>query len=135
MNNQYQILKEKLSNVSIKNSSNIDNLSDLQKRFSELSSKFIEPSSKQELNKVLKEKLIEHYEEEKDNITFGTYIEKVNDDYYVSMIIFDSDYTYSNLLQKKYSTPDESKTYYDILKNTIKNNDINSLSLYILENM
>ena len=133
--NNYKILKEKLSSYSIKNNTNIEDLTDLEKKFSELTSKFTISPTQTEVDKILKEKLVEQYEEQKENITFSTLIENYNNLYFVYMIIFDTDYTYSNLLLKSYSNLEDAKLYFNELKSTIKNNDINTLSLYIIEKM
>ena len=68
------------------------------------------------------------------HITFGAFIKKQNSNYYVSMIIFDTDYTFSNLNAKTYNNLEEANTYFSSLKDLIKNNDLESLSASLLKN-
>lgn len=133
MNNNYSILKDKLVDSYKKNNKIID--SDLQKKFNELSSKFIITSDKREISKVLKEKLVNNYEEIKSGVTFATLIEKLNNFYFVSMTIFDKDFIYSNILKKKLTSLDLATLYFEELKQAIINNDKDSLSFYILNKM
>lgn len=123
MNNKYLELKEKLTSQS-----NIE----LQKKFFELAQKFTNPTDK--VKSVLNDNLVNQFEETKDNITFGAFIKKQNSNYYVSMIIFDTDYTFSNLNAKTYNTLEEANTYFSSLKDLIKNNDLESLSASLLKN-
>lgn len=121
MNKKYLELKEKL-------------LTDyeLQKKFFELAQKFTNPTDK--VKSVLNDNLVNQFEETKDNITFGAFIKKQNSNYYVSMIIFDTDYTFSNLNAKTYNNLEEANTYFSSLKDLIKNNDLESLSASLLKN-
>ena len=105
MNNKYLELKEKLTSQS-----NIE----LQKKFFELAQKFTNPTDK--VKSVLNDNLVNQFEEKKDNITFGAFIKKQNSNYYVSMIIFDTDYTFSNLNAKTYNNLEEANTYFSSLK-------------------
>ncbi|HIU11714.1 MAG TPA: hypothetical protein IAB65_03335 [Candidatus Onthocola stercorigallinarum] len=123
MNNKYLELKEKLTSQS-----NIE----LQKKFFELAQKFTNPTDK--VKSVLNDNLVNQFEETKDNITFGAFIKKQNSNYYVSMIIFDTDYTFSNLNAKTYNNLEEANTYFSSLKDLIKNNDLESLSASLLKN-
>ena len=123
MNNKYLELKEKLTSQS-----NIE----LQKKFFELAQKFTHPTDK--VKSVLNDNLVNQFEETKDNITFGAFIKKQNSNYYVSMIIFDTDYTFSNLNAKTYNNLEEANTYFSSLKDLIKNNDLESLSASLLKN-
>ena len=123
MNNKYLELKEKLTSQS-----NIE----LQKKFFELAQKFTNPTDK--VKSVLNDNLVNQFEEVKDNITFGAFIKKQNSNYYVSMIIFDTDYTFSNLNAKTYNNLEEANTYFSSLKDLIKNNDLESLSASLLKN-
>lgn len=123
MNNKYLELKEKLTSQS-----NIE----LQKKFFELAQKFTDPTDK--VKSVLNDNLVNQFEETKDNITFGAFIKKQNSNYYVSMIIFDTDYTFSNLNAKTYNNLEEANTYFSSLKDLIKNNDLESLSASLLKN-
>ncbi len=123
MNNKYLELKEKLTSQS-----NIE----LQKKFFELAQKFTNPTDK--VKSVLNDNLVNQFEETKDNITFGAFIKKQNNSYYVSMIIFDTDFTFSNLNAKTYNNLEEANTYFSSLKDLIKNNDLESLSASLLKN-
>ena len=123
MNNKYLELKEKLTSQS-----NIE----LQKKFFELAQKFTNPTDK--VKSVLNDNLVNQIKEKKDNITFGAFIKKQNSNYYVSMIIFDTDYTFSNLNAKTYNNLEEANTYFSSLKDLIKNNDLESLSASLLKN-
>lgn len=123
MNNKYLELKEKLTSQS-----NIE----LQKKFFELAQKFTNPTDK--VKSVLNDNLVNQFEETKDNITFGAFIKKQNSNYYVSMIIFDTDYTFSNLNAKTYNNLEDANTYFSSLKDLIKNNDLESLSASLLKN-
>lgn len=123
MNNKYLELKEKLTSQS-----NIE----LQKKFFELSQKFTDPTDK--VKSILNDNLVNQFEETKDNITFGVFIKKQNNSYYVSIIIFDTDYTFSNLNAKTYNNLEEANTYFSSLKDLIKNNDLESLSASLLKN-
>ena len=123
MNNKYLELKEKLTSQS-----NIE----LQKKFFELAQKFTNPTDK--VKSVLNDNLVNQFEETKDNITFGVFIKKQNNSYYVSIIIFDTDFTFSNLNAKTYNNLEEANTYFSSLKDLIKNNDLESLSASLLKN-
>ena len=104
----------------------------LQKKIFELAQKFTNPTDK--VKSVLNDNLVNQFEETKDNITFGAFIKKQNSNYYVSMIIFDTDYTFSNLNAKTYNNLEEANTYFSSLKDLIKNNDLESLSASLLKN-
>ena len=121
MNKKYLELKEKL-------------LTDyeLQKKIFELAQKFTNPTDK--VKSVLNDNLVNQFEETKDNITFGAFIKKQNSNYYVSMIIFDTDYTFSNLNAKTYNNLEEANTYFSSLKDLIKNNNLENLSSTLLKN-
>ena len=114
MNKKYLELKEKL-------------LTDyeLQKKFFELAQKFTNPTDKVKVKSVLNDNLVNQFEETKDNITFGAFIKKQNSNYYVSMIIFDTDYTFSNLNAKTYNNLEEANTYFSSLK------DLYDIIIYI----
>lgn len=123
MNNKYLELKEKLTSQS-----NIE----LQKKFFELAQKFTDPTDK--VKSILNDNLVNQFEEMKDNITFGVFIKKQNNSYYVSMIIFDTDYTFSNLNAKTYNNLEDANIYFSSLKDLIRNNDLESLSASLLKN-
>jgi len=61
----------------------------------------------------------------------------LNINIFVSLLIFDEEYTYSNLLVKVYDKKklSEAKIYFNELKELIINNSINYLSKIILEKM
>lgn len=121
MNKKYLELKEKL-------------LTDyeLQKKIFELAQKFTNPTDK--VKSILNDNLVNQFEEVKDNITFGAFIKKQNNSYIVSMIIFDIDYTFSNLNAKTYDNLEEANIYFSSLKDLIKNNDLENLSSTLLKN-
>lgn len=121
MNKKYLELKEKL-------------LTDyeLQKKIFELAQKFTNPTDK--VKSILNDNLVNQFEEVKDNITFGAFIKKQNNSYCVSMIIFDIDYTFSNLNAKTYDNLEEANIYFSSLKDLIKNNDLENLSSTLLKN-
>lgn len=123
MNNKYLELKEKLTSQS-----NIE----LQKKFFELAQKFTDPTDK--VKSILNDNLVNQFEETKDNITFGVFIKKQNNSYYVSMIIFDTDYTFSNLNAKTYNNLEDANIYFSSLKDLIRNNNLESLSASLLKN-
>lgn len=135
MQNYYKSLKKKLLENYTKILSSLEELSEIEKRYFELSKRFTIPSGSKEIDKVLIERIVEQYKEEKNSVIFATLIENIDDSYCVSVNIFDYDYKYYNVLYKKYSNLKDSKLYFEKLKNVIKNNDKNSISLYILENM
>ena len=121
MNKKYLELKEKL-------------LTDyeLQKKIFDLSQKFTDPADK--VKSILNDNIVNQFEEVKDNITFGAFIKKQNNSYCVSMIIFDIDYTFSNLNAKTYDNLEEANIYFSSLKDLIKNNDLENLSSTLLKN-
>ena len=135
MKDNYNALKQALKEKCSKNSTPVKNLNELEKNFQELVSKFTIPSDSKELKKMLNEKLINQYEEMKDGVTFATLIEKEQEKYLVYYIIFDTDFTYSNLLLKEYNSLLDAENYFNNLKSKIINNDINNLSTYILNNL
>ena len=135
MKDKYNALKQALKEKCSKNSTPVKNLNELEKNFQELVSKFTIPSDSKELKKMLNEKLINQYEEMKDGVTFATLIEKEQEKYLVYYIIFDTDFTYSNLLLKEYNSLLDAENYFNNLKSKIINNDINNLSTYILNNL
>ena len=86
---------------------------------------------------LLKEKIIDSYEEEKSGVTFGTLLEKNKNKLIVSLLIFDTEETYSNLLVKTYNINDlpEAKIYFNELKDLVIKNNLDNLSKIILEKM
>lgn len=132
--NNYVALKEKLIS-SFSQNVPTQNMTELEEKMQSLISKFTVASDQKEIDKLLKEKLVNQYEETKENITFATLIEKLKNNFIVSLLIFDTDYTFSNLLLKKYDSLDKATEYFNDLKKNIQTMDINSLSLYIFNNL
>lgn len=132
--NNYVALKEKLMS-SFSQNIPIQNTNELEEKMQSLISKFTIASDQKEIDKLLKEKLVNRYEETKENITFATLIEKLKNNFIVSLLIFDTDYTFSNLLLKKYDSLEKATEYFNDIKKNIQTMDINSLSLYILGNL
>lgn len=132
--NNYLDLKEKLMSSFSKNVP-IQNMTELEEKVQNLVSKFTIASDQKEIDKLLKEKLVNQYEEKKGNVTFATLIEKLKNNFIVSLIIFDTDYTFSNLLTKEYDSLENATDYFSQLKKNIQTMDINSLSLYIIDNL
>lgn len=132
--NNYVALKEKLIS-SFSQNVPTQNMTELEEKMQSLISKFTVASDQKEIDKLLKEKLVNQYEETKENITFATLIEKLKNNFIVSLLIFDTDYTFSNLLLKKYDSLDKATEYFNDLKMNIQTMDINSLSLYIFNNL
>ncbi len=132
--NNYLALKEKLmSNLS--ENTPIQNLTETEKKLQSLITKFSVASDQKEIDKMLNEKLVNQYEERKENITFATLIKKSKNNFVVSLIIFDTDFTYSNVFLKEYESLENATEYFNHLKNSIQTMDISSLSLYILNNL
>lgn len=132
--NNYVALKEKLIS-SFSQNVPTQNMTELEEKMQSLISKFTVASDQKEIDKLLKEKLVNQYEETKENITFATLIEKLKNNFIVSLLIFDTDYTFSNLLLKKYDSLDKATEYFNDLKKNIQTMDINLLSLYIFNNL
>lgn len=132
--NNYVALKEKLIS-SFSQNIPIQNITELEEKMQSLISKFTIASDQKEIDKLLKEKIVNQYEETKENITFATLIEKLKNNFIVSLLIFDTDYTFSNLLLKKYNSLEKATEYFNDIKKNIQTMDINSLSLYILDNL
>lgn len=86
---------------------------------------------------LLKEKIVDSYEEEKSGVTFGTLLEKNRNKLIVSLLIFDTEETYSNLLVKTYNIDNltEAKIYFNELKDLVIKNNLDNLSKLILEKM
>ncbi|MBO5095472.1 MAG: hypothetical protein J6B98_01175 [Bacilli bacterium] len=86
---------------------------------------------------LLKEKIVDSYEEEKSGVTFGILLEKNKNKLIVSLLIFDTEETYSNLLVKTYDIDDltEAKIYFNELKDLVIKNNLDNLSKLILEKM
>ena len=151
--NYFELLKKEIKKMvaseeksTLKKYNNMVSRNDKVKSIKELEDKFdkfmsmlgieSEPTTK-DYETMLKEKIIDSYEEEKENITFGALLENSNNNLIVSLLIFDKEFTYSNLLVKvfdKYQL-NEAKLYFDELKNIIINNNLNDLSKIILEKM
>lgn len=86
---------------------------------------------------LLKEKIVDSYEEVKSGVTFGTLLEKNKNKLIVSLLIFDTEETYSNLLVKTYDIDNltEAKIYFNELKDLVIKNNLDVLSKLILEKM
>lgn len=111
----------------------LKHINPLEKKYIKLAKKFTLPNDTTYINKD--KIIISQYEENKDNITFGVFIQKENDKFNVSIIIFDEDYTFSNIVSKQYNSLEQANQYYLQLEELIKNNNINDLSLKLLEEL
>ena len=123
------------------------NKNDKVKNITELENKFTnfmnllgiesDDSNNIDYDALLKEKIIDSYEEEKSGVTFGTLLEKNKNKLIVSLLIFDTEETYSNLLVKTYDMENlsEAQIYFDELKDLVIKNDLDNLSKIILEKM
>ena len=148
MQDYYSLLKKKLNQINeehkleiyqkqnITSKEQINNIDDLKEKLL----LFLEQdnnSTEKDYQDIIAEKIIEQYEEEKDNITFGVLLENGKDKLIVSLLIFDTDYTYSNLLRIDYDKEkmEKAKIYYMQLKDMIINNDKNTLSKLIIEKL
>ncbi|MDD2494524.1 MAG: hypothetical protein PHE29_04950 [Tissierellia bacterium] len=88
------------------------------------------------IDKKLAGRLIDQYEEKKENdIIVGVLNEKVKNDYFVYITIFETDVAYERILFKKFTDIDQSKSYFEELKTLININNIESLSKKILEKL
>lgn len=123
------------------------NKNDKVKNITELENKFTnfmnilgiesDDTSNIDYDALLKEKIVDSYEEEKSGVTFGTLLEKNKNKLIVSLLIFDTEETYSNLLVKTYDIENlsEAQIYFDELKDLVIKNDLDNLSKIILEKM
>lgn len=123
------------------------NKNDKVKNITELENKFTnfmnilgiesDDTSNIDYDALLKEKIVDSYEEEKSGVTFGTLLEKNKNKLIVSLLIFDTEETYSNLLVKTYNIEalSEAQIYFDELKELVIKNDLDNLSKIILEKM
>jgi len=123
------------------------NKNDKVKNITELENKFTnfmnilgiesDDTSNIDYDALLKEKIVDSYEEEKSGVTFGTLLEKNKNKLIVSLLIFDTEETYSNLLVKTYDMENlsEAQIYFDELKDLVIKNDLDNLSKIILEKM
>ena len=138
MNDDYAILKQKLNDSYNKNISDLNDFIDLKNCIINLVNDINDNSDKtKDIDDILKEKIVDQYELEKENITFATLIERTSKNLVVSVIIFDVDVTYSNLLVRtyKFNQLEEAKTYFNELKSLIIDCDISELSKIILKKM
>ena len=148
MRDYYSLLKNKLNKINeehklelykkrgITSNAKIKNIEDLQEKLL----LFLEQDNKnteEDYQSIIAEKIIDQYEEEKEDITFGVLLENAKDKLIVSLLIFDTDYTYSNLLRQDYDKEkiDKAKVYYMQLKDMIVNNDKDTLSKLIIEKL
>lgn len=123
------------------------NKNDKVKNITELENKFTnfmnilgiesDDASNIDYDALLKEKIVDSYEEEKSGVTFGTLLEKNQNKLIVSLLIFDTEETYSNLLVKTYDMENlsEAQIYFNELKDLVIKNDLDNLSKIILEKM
>lgn len=123
------------------------NKNDKVKNITELENKFTnfmnilgiesDDTSNIDYDALLKEKIVDSYEEEKSGVTFGTLLEKNQNKLIVSLLIFDTEETYSNLLVKTYDMENlsEAQIYFNELKDLVIKNDLDNLSKIILEKM
>lgn len=138
MNDDYAILKQKLNNYYNKNISDLNNFTELKKSIIDLVNDINDNSDKtKDIDSIIKDRIVEQYELEKEGITFGALIERTSKNLVVSVIIFDVDVTYSNLLVRTYNFNqlDEAKKYFSELKTLIVDCNVSELSNIILKKM
>lgn len=138
MNDDYAILKQKLNNYYNKNISDLNNFTELKKSIIDLVNDINDNNDKtKDIDSIIKDRIVEQYELEKEGITFGALIERTSKNLVVSVIIFDVDVTYSNLLVRTYNFNqlDEAKKYFSELKTLIVDCNVSELSNIILKKM
>ena len=127
-------------NKKVSKNDKVKNITELENKFTNFMNLLgieSDDSNNIDYDALLKEKIVDSYEEEKSGVTFGTLLEKNKNKLIVSLIIFDTEETYSNLLVKTYDIEDLSKAqiYFDELKTLVIKNDLDNLSKIILEKM
>ena len=127
-------------NKKVSKNDKVKNITELENKFTNFMNLIgIESDSTNNIDydALLKEKIIDSYEEEKSGVTFGTLLEKNKNKLIVSLLIFDTEETYSNLLVKTYDMEDlsEAQIYFEELKDLVIKNDLDNLSKIILEKM
>ena len=138
MNDDYAILRQKLNDSYNKNILNLNNFDDLKKSIIDLVNDVDDNNDKtKDIDEILKDRIVDQYELEKENITFATLIERTPKNLVVSVIIFDVDITYSNLLVRTYdfNQLEEAKKYFNELKTLIIGCNVSELSNIILKKM
>lgn len=135
MNDDYAILKQKLNDSYNKNILNLNNFDNFKKSIMDLVNDSSDKTKS--IDDILKDRIVDQYECEKENITFATLIERTPRNLVVSFIIFDVDVTYSNLLVRTYdfNQLEEAKLYFNKLKKLIVDCNVSELSNIILKKM
>ena len=127
-------------NKKVSKNDKVKNITELENKFTNFMNLLgieSDDSNNIDYDTLLKEKIVDSYEEEKSGVTFGTLLEKNKNKLIVSLIIFDTEETYSNLLVKTYDVEDlsEAQIYFEELKDLVIKNDLDNLSKIILEKM
>jgi len=127
-------------NKKVSKNNKVKNITELENKFTNFMNLLgieSDDTSNIDYDALLKEKIVDSYEEEKSGVTFGTLLEKNKNKLIVSLLIFDTEETYSNLLVKTYDIEDlsEAQIYFDELKDLVIKNDLDNLSKIILEKM
>ena len=127
-------------NKKVSKNDKVKNITELENKFTNFMNLLgieSDDSNNIDYDALLKEKIIDSYEEEKSGVTFGTLLEKNKNKLIVSLLIFDTEETYSNLLVKTYDIEDlsEAQIYFEELKDLVIKNDLDNLSKIILEKM
>lgn len=127
-------------NKKVSKNDKVKNITELENKFTNFMNLLgieSDDTSNIDYDALLKEKIVDSYEEEKSGVTFGTLLEKNKNKLIVSLLIFDTEETYSNLLVKTYDMENlsEAQIYFDELKDLVIKNDLDNLSKIILEKM
>ena len=127
-------------NKKVSKNDKVKNITELENKFTNFMNLLgieSDDSNNIDYDALLKEKIVDSYEEEKSGVTFGTLLEKNKNKLIVSLLIFDTEETYSNLLVKTYDMEDlsEAQIYFEELKDLVIKNDLDNLSKIILEKM
>ncbi|MFA6778090.1 MAG: hypothetical protein WCR80_06635 [Bacilli bacterium] len=133
-NNIEDINKRKLDLYNENSKMKFISYAELEEYFKSLSNKFtLTKNNKEDIEKKFKTKIIDQCEISKNNdITFGILNEKNYKVYHVTLIIFEKEIIYSNILHRSFNCLKESKIYFSDLKYLIMNNDLEQISKYIL---
>lgn len=127
-------------NKKVSKNDKVKNITELENKFTNFMNLLgieSDDSNNIDYDALLKEKIVDSYEEEKSGVTFGTLLERNKNKLIVSLLIFDTEETYSNLLVKTYDIEDlsEAQIYFEELKDLVIKNDLDNLSKIILEKM
>ena len=127
-------------NKKVSKNDKVKNITELENKFTNFMNLLgieSDDTSNIDYDALLKEKIVDSYEEEKSGVTFGTLLERNKNKLIVSLLIFDTEETYSNLLVKTYNIEalSEAQIYFDELKELVIKNDLDNLSKIILEKM